>query len=80
MKFAFIPKKEYRIGQVIDVQGRKMRVVSYSHTGKNVIVCTLEGAEKFERVLCIVTDNEPIVEIPAVTTVQRGMRLIGYCE
>jgi len=62
MKFAFIPKGDYQIGQVIKVQGRKMRVESYSHTGKNVIVTTLENAPKFERVVCVCTDSEPIEE------------------
>jgi len=60
MKFAFIPKGEYKIGQVLNVQGRDMRVESYSHTGKNVIVTTLENAPKFERVVCVCTDSEPI--------------------
>jgi len=62
MKFAFIPKGEYKIGQVLNVQGRDMRVESYSHTGKNVIVTTLERAPKFERVVCVCTDAEPIEE------------------
>ena len=58
MKFVFIPKAQYRIGQVIHVQGRRAQVVRYSHTGRNVEVATLEG--KPERILCICTDNEPI--------------------
>mgnify|MGYP000911162125 CR=1 FL=1 len=62
MKFAFIPKGVYTIGQVLSVQGRDMRVESYSHTGKNVIVTTLESAPKFERVVCVCTDSEPIEE------------------
>lgn len=63
MKFAFIPKGVYTIGQVLSVQGRDMRVESYSHTGKNVIVTTLESAPKFERVVCVCTDSEPIEEL-----------------
>ena len=62
MKFAFIPKGEYKIGQVLNVQGRDMRVESYSHTGKNVVVTTIESAPKFERVVCVCTDSEPIEE------------------
>ena len=58
MKFVFMPKAQYRIGQVIHVQGRRAQVVRYSHTGRNVEVATLEG--KPERILCICTDNEPI--------------------
>ena len=61
MKFAFIPKGIYTIGQIIQWQGRKMRVESYSHTGKNVVACTLENAPRFERVVCICTD-EPSIE------------------
>jgi len=61
MRFAFIKRGEYHIGQRIDVKGRKMMVESYSHTGKNVVVTTLDGAPKFERIICICTD-EPFVE------------------
>jgi hypothetical protein len=63
MKFAFIPKAQYKIGQIITVHGKKMRVVAYSHTGKNVEVTTLENAPKFERIMCICTDAEPITSI-----------------
>lgn len=34
MKFAYIPKGIYTIGQIIAVNQRKLRVESYSHTGK----------------------------------------------
>ena len=61
MKFTFIPKADYHIGQVIDVAGHgKMRVESHSHTGKNVVLHTLEGAARFERVSGICTDEPPI--------------------
>jgi translation initiation factor 2B subunit (eIF-2B alpha/beta/delta family) len=63
MKFAFIPKAQYKINQIITVHGKKMRVVAYSHTGKNVEVVTLENAPKFERIMCICTDAEPITAI-----------------
>jgi len=56
MRFAFIPKAQYRIGQVITVHGKPMRVESYTHTGKNVVVHSLEGAPRFERIVCICTD------------------------
>jgi len=42
MKFAYIPKAEYRIGQVIQVHGKPMRVESYTHTGKNLVATTLD--------------------------------------
>ena len=48
MKFAFIPRDNYRIGQIIKVHGKRMSVVSYSHTGKNVEVVSLPSAKKFE--------------------------------
>jgi hypothetical protein len=60
MKFAYIPKAEYRIGQIIQVHGKPMRVESYTHTGKNVTVHTLEGALRFERIVCICTDAPAI--------------------
>ena len=65
MKFAFILKGQYSIGQIITVHGRKMRVESYTHTGRNVTVCTLENALKFERVVCICTDSPVISEVAA---------------
>jgi hypothetical protein len=60
MKFAFIPKRQYKIREVITVHGKPMRVESYTHTGKNVTVHTLEGAPKFERIICICTDAPSI--------------------
>lgn len=58
MKFAFVPKAQYKIGQVIKVHGRRAQVVSYAHTGRNIEVATMEG--KPERILCVCTDNPPI--------------------
>ena len=60
MKFVFIPKQTLKIGQIIDVRGQQMKVENYSHTGKNVIVRSLENAPKVERILCILTDSEPV--------------------
>lgn len=65
MRFAFIPKAQYSIGQIIEVQGRKMRVESYTHTGRNLIACTLDNAPKFERIACICTSSPAIKGIPA---------------
>ena len=60
MKFAYIPKADYRIGQVIQVHGKPMRVESYTHTGKNVTVHSIKGALRFERIVCICTDAPSI--------------------
>ena len=60
MRFAFIPKSNYSIGDIITVHGEKMRVESYTHTGKNVTVHTLEGAPRFKRIVCVCTDSKPI--------------------
>ena len=60
MTFAFIPKSNYKIGQIITVHGEQMRIESYTHTGKNVTVCTLDGAPRFKRIVCICTDSQPI--------------------
>lgn len=65
MRFAFIPKGQYNIGQIIQVHGRAMRVESYTHTGRNLIACTLDGAPKFERVACICTDSPAIQGVTA---------------
>ena len=65
MKVAFIPKAAYRIGQVITVHGKPMRVESYTHTGKNVTVCTLPGAPRFERIVCICTNSAAIEGVTA---------------
>ena len=65
MKFAFIPKASYTIGQVIRVHGNPMRVESYLHTGRNVTVCTLPGAPRFERIVCICTDKPAITAVTA---------------
>lgn len=60
MRFAFIPKANYSIGQIIQVHGKPMRVESYSHTGRNVIVHSLESAPRFERIVCICTNDKGI--------------------
>ena len=65
MSFAFIPKADYKIGQIITVHGENMRVESYTHTGKNVTVHTLEGAPRFKRIVCICTDSKPIEGVTA---------------
>jgi len=58
MRFAFIPKATYTIGQVIKVHGRRAEIVKYAHTGRNVEVAMLEG--KPERIVCICTDAQAI--------------------
>ena len=61
MRFAFIPKAQYKIGQIIPVHGKPMRVESYIHTGRNVVVHSLENAPKFERIVCVCT-NQPAIQ------------------
>ena len=65
MKFAFIPKAQYTIGQIITVHGQPMRVESYTHTGKNVTIHSLENAPKFVRMVCICTDSPAIQGVTA---------------
>ena len=66
MKFSFIPKASYKIGQKIIVDGKRMRITSYSQTGKNVIAETLEGASRFERIVCICTDAPAITAMTLI--------------
>jgi len=42
-----------------------MRVESYTHTGRNVIVCTLDNAPKFQRIVCVCTDAPAIEGVTA---------------
>jgi CRISPR/Cas system CMR-associated protein Cmr3 (group 5 of RAMP superfamily) len=71
MTFAFIPKAQYSIGQIITVHGKQMRVESYTHTGRNVVVTTLDWVTnktkpvRFERIVCICTDKPAITAIKA---------------
>lgn len=62
MKFAAIPKAQYKIGQEVEVLGYRCRVESYSHTGTNVVVHTID-APRFQRIVCLVSDAVPIEEI-----------------
>mgnify|MGYP000942866940 CR=1 FL=1 len=63
MSFAFLPKGEYKIGQIINVHGEKMKVTKYSHTGKNLEAVTLDNAPVFKRKTVILTDEPAIVEV-----------------
>lgn len=66
MRFAHIPKADYKIGQRITVLGQPMVIVSYAHTGRSAIVHTLEGADKFERIVCVCSISyAPIAGIEA---------------
>ena len=58
MRFAFVPKAQYKIGQVIRVHGKRAEVVSYAHTGRNIEVVFLEG--KTHRMVCLCTNNPSI--------------------
>lgn len=60
MKFKFLPKGTYAVGQRIKVEGTPMTVESYSHTGKNIVAVSEPGATRFDRILIILTDAQPI--------------------
>jgi len=66
MGFAFIPKAQYTIGQIVQVHGKPMRVESYLHTGRNVTVCTMPNAPRFERIVCVCTDSPTIEGVARV--------------
>ena len=61
MKFAYIPRAEYHIGQKLTVLGIPVVVERYSHTGFNIIVTTLPGAAKFERIVGILADADQFI-------------------
>lgn len=63
MSFAFLPKGEYKIGQIIDVQGEKMQVVARSYTGKNIEAEYVSGPKIFKRRVIILTDAPSIAEV-----------------
>jgi hypothetical protein len=58
MTFAFIPKANYTIGQVIQVHGQSMVIDSFTHSGRNLIVRALNGLPRF--IVCICTDAKDI--------------------
>jgi hypothetical protein len=61
MRFAFVPKAQYKIGQIIQVHGKTVRVESYTHTGRNVVVHTVD-APKFERIVCICIEPNRFIQ------------------
>jgi len=63
MKFAFIYKGNYSIGDVIKVHGEKMIVEEFAPSGKNLYAVTPKGAPKFKRVLCCCSLEKPIEAI-----------------
>lgn len=65
MKFHYLPKGDYKIGQVVDVAGQRMRVESYSHTGRNLVAVSMPGAKRFERAVIILTDAPSIEGVTA---------------
>jgi len=56
MKFAFIPKADYKVGQVIEVHGGKAIITSV----KPIVAVPLTGS--VQRIVCVATDAEPIAE------------------
>ena len=65
MKFHYLPKGDYFIGQVVDVAGQRMRIESYSHTGRNLVAVSMPGASRPERAVIILTDADSIEGVPA---------------
>lgn len=65
MKFHYLPRGDYKIGQVVDVAGQRMRIESYSHTGRNLIAASMPGASRVERVAIILTDAPSIEGVTA---------------
>tara|TARA_B100000795_G_scaffold189738_1_gene144473 strand:+ start:413 stop:610 length:198 start_codon:yes stop_codon:yes gene_type:complete len=65
MKFAFIPKEQYSIDQIIKVHGEKMRVESISTISNKLYAVSLKESPTFKRILCICTNEQPIAEVTA---------------
>jgi len=63
MKFKFLPKGTYAVGQRIKVAGTPMIVESYSHTGKNIVAVSEPESARFDRILIILTDAQPIESV-----------------
>lgn len=61
----FYPKAQFYIGQIITVQNKKLKIESYSHTGRNLIAKTLADSPQIERFVIVLTDCPAI---PAMTT------------
>lgn len=60
MKFMYVPAGPYNLGQIIVVNGKEVRVGGKSYSGKNLEASYVETGE---RILLILTDAAPIVEI-----------------
>ena len=66
MKFAFIPKAQYRIGQIITVHGKPMRVHQFTTLGKNILAVTLAQGDCPRQIyLCVLTDASAIEAVTA---------------
>ncbi len=69
MKFIFVPKRDYKVGDIIIVNGKKLlidRFAKYGQIHPNFVARTLADAPKFEQCLCIQADEaDYIVGIPA---------------
>ena len=64
MKFAFIPKAQYSIGQIITVHGQPMRVHQFTKLGKNILAITpAQGNCPRQIYLCVLTDSPAIEAI-----------------
>lgn len=61
MKFLFAPTGNYRIQQIVEINGEKYRVESVPLSGRSMVVVT-HGAKKFQRTHVVLTDEPPIEE------------------
>ena len=67
MKFKFAPKGDYKLGQPIFIGGVEYTVETMELTGRQLTATTpfrgYKNMPKFERIVVILTDEPPIVEI-----------------
>ena len=55
----YVPSGSYKIGQIIKVAGKNMKLESYTHTGRSVTVVSMPNAVRFERIVCLVEGDVP---------------------
>lgn len=67
MKFKFAPKGDYKPEQLIEIAGSSYRIESVERSGKNLIAV---GITRPERILVVLTDEQPIQEITSESTAE----------
>ena len=60
MRFAFIPTSNYKVGQIIQVEGESMCIDHFTSSGRNLVVHSITGTPRF--IFCICTDMPSIEE------------------